>query len=192
MTNDDIAKSCPVAALADEAQRLIDAYNAVDVAEGAAQSEAPKDLEKKIHLENINNATHDYLAGVLDRASFLRATSAKGALFQIGIASSFVGTLDSLVSEARRLGDRRPPQAYMLVREEEKADSLQKAIDRMLYSIACYIESVGDARLEDACGDYFMSRAVNPHSYVDEAFAMLSTNEKRAASERLHPEDLRR
>ena len=43
-----------------------------------------------------------------------------------------------------------------------------------------FIESVADARLEDACGNYFMPRNLSDHSRVDEALAMLSVEDKAA------------
>ena len=121
--------ACPVAALADEAQRLIDAFNVVDEADTeAAEDQTMEGKVKKFHIEAIKQATNNFLDGVLDRASVLRATSAKGALFQIGIASSFASSL-----EVRVLDAARAPQTNVVDWEDEKRTACKKQ------SSACFI-----------------------------------------------------
>jgi len=62
---------CPVAALADEARRLIDAYAAVD----EAALEAREDRRKHNRLESVRSSVHGFIYGIVDRATFVRATS---------------------------------------------------------------------------------------------------------------------
>ncbi|MGE3266861.1 hypothetical protein [Methylocystis sp.] len=119
-------EACPVAALADEAERLVDAYAAVEDA-----SESDEKVERYIP------ALSDFLDSIVDHASRERATSAKGALFQVAIASRFVEILESDALDNS---------------SEEK---IRRAIQRTLRSVAHYIESTGGIRLKDSCARHF-------------------------------------
>ena len=55
--------------------------------------------------------------------------------------------------------------------EAEKAAHYLKAVDRMAYSIAAWIEATNDVRLEDVCCDYFMCRRRSPHEAFAKAMA---------------------
>jgi hypothetical protein len=156
---------CPVAALADEARRLIDAYDAAN----EAMIDAEDDQRRESHFESVRGAIHKFIYGVVDRATFLQATSGKGALFQLCILNDLVDDLQALADPA--LGERREGDA-------EKSREMEHKISRVLYSIAGYLENVGDARLEDACSDYWMDRRYNPFVRVDEAFALLAEKGK--------------
>jgi len=152
---------CPVAALADEARRLIDAYAAAD----EAALEAREDQRKHDHFERVRSTVHKFIYGVVDRATFVQATSAKGALFQLCVLNDLVDDLQALADPA--LGERRAGDA-------EKSREMEHKVNRVLYSVAGYIESVGGARLEDACSDYWMERRYSPFASVDEAFGLLA------------------
>jgi hypothetical protein len=156
---------CPVAALADEARGLIDAHAAADEAALVAR----EDQRRESHLESVRSTVHEFIYGVVERATFLQAISAKGALFQLCILYNYVDDLQTLADPA--LGERREGDA-------EKSREMEHKISRVLYSIAGYIESVGDARLEDACSDYWMDRRYSLFANVDEAFTMLAARRK--------------
>lgn len=142
------ARPCPVAALADEARLLINALEDVD-----AVPDPKEPPQNKLHRDKLMDTTTDYLAAVVDRASRLETESAKGALFQICAISHFVNNLDDVI--IREIDARTPPAS--------------KAIMRLLHSIAAYIEKTTPARLDEACGDWYMLRSVSENGCLDEA-----------------------
>lgn len=148
---------CPVAALIPEAESLIDAYAATDAAHGEAVR-APETDERKraaCRLDTQIKMTFDYLEGLKHRASFLEATSARGALFQLCLINSLTCDLETYAADENR----------------SNAIEAEHAIDRMLYSIAGFIEHETGEKMEDACSDYFMARRINPHRIVAAALA---------------------
>ena len=136
---------CPVAALIAEAESLIDAYAATDAAHGEAVRD-PKTDERQaaaFRLDSQQQQTFDYLEGVKARASYLEASSARGALFQLCLINSLTSDLETYAPDE----DRR------------NVIEAEHAISRMLYSIAGFIERETGEKMEDACSDYFMARS---------------------------------
>ncbi|HMK89135.1 MAG TPA: hypothetical protein VK446_05825 [Methylocystis sp.] len=99
---------------------------------------------------------HRLKDSTLDRASQFPAASAKGVLFEICIASYYVDDPDALCCSGP---------------SPKQATELKKSIDRMLYSIAAFIEGATGARMEDACSGYFFERRHSPHGAVAKAMA---------------------
>ncbi len=156
---DKSPRPCPVAALADEARLLINALEDVD-----AVPDPEEPIQNKLHRDKLMNTTTDYLAAVVDRASRLDADSAKGALFQICAITHFLNDLDDVIIS--KLDARTPPAS--------------KAILRLLHSIAAYIEKTTPARLNDACGDWYMLRTVSENGCLDEALEISKRVRERA------------
>jgi len=155
-------KNCPVAALADEAQKLIDAKDAADKASiHSATSETKLDAQRTL------DAASRFLKGVVVRATFLRPQSARGALFQLCVISDLVDELEGCVVSKGFVEGR--PETFPSP-HDEKAGELQKKIARALDSIAGYIEETTGARREDACGDYYIARHLSDHFKLSEAY----------------------
>ena len=157
---------CPVSALAREAKLLIDRYNAADnIAVEAAQKieEANRTGAEEDRRDAVTKHTgaqrqmdqcFDFLDGVASRATYLRAESARGALFQLFLISDKINSLSSLVIDE---SDRR------------KANQIEAATDRMLYSVAEFIEHTFGVSPADTCGEFYMSAKLNPHKSINEA-----------------------
>ncbi len=103
---------CPVAVLADEARRLHVAYTAVEL-------ELSKD-ENNVRLEAMRDAAFSFRLGLENRATFLRAASAKGAMFQLSLLASLVDDLESYAAPA--LAKTAP--------EDWRPDAAQAAVDK--------------------------------------------------------------
>jgi hypothetical protein len=157
---------CPVAALIAEAESLIDAYAAADAAHGEAVRDPKTDERQRaaFRLDTQIKQTFDYLEGVKHRASFLKATSARGALFQLCLINDLTNDLETYGGE----------------NDGRDANAAEHAIDRMLYSIAGFIEHETGEKMEDACGDYFMARRIDPHSIVAAAMARAKSDNEGA------------
>lgn len=139
------ARPCPAATLADEAQKLIAAHIAVD-----------EHVADHMRKSDLLVTTTDFLDAVMRRASYVRTDSARGALFQICAISHHLADLnDVIMSEV----DARTPPA-------------SKAIERLLHSLIGFIEEATDARMADACGDWFMTKWASEHGRLDEALAI--------------------
>lgn len=135
-------ESCPAAALAAEAQRLAHAAYTLDTLHapstvGLTASEA----------ELIEKATLDWLESVLNRASYVRAKSARGALFQLVVAGD--------IAQSGDYGE---------------------AITRLLNSVADYIEEFTGEKREEACAERFMPRSLNRHKLVERALQIAEAN----------------
>jgi hypothetical protein len=162
----EVRAECPVAALIAEAESLIDAYAAADAAHGEAVRDPKTDERQRaaFRLDTQIKQTFDYLEGVKHRASFLKATSARGALFQLCLINSLTCDLETYAADEDR----------------GNAIEAEHAIDRMLYSIAGFIEHETGEKMEDACSDYFMSRRLNPHAIVAAAIALAKSDNEGA------------
>jgi hypothetical protein len=155
---EDRAAECPVAALIHEAQSLIDAYDAADGAHTKSVWAPKTDETRKVafrHDAQIEQ-TFNFLEGVKARATYLKATSARGALFQICLINGLTCDLET----------------YGAGNDNRDADAAEHAINRMLYSLAEFIERETGEKMENACSDYFMGRNINPHEIVAEAMAL--------------------
>jgi hypothetical protein len=155
---EDRGAECPVAALIPETQSLIDAYCAADSArlEARRLPKADDVWKPEFRHDDQMSRTHDYLDGVRARASYLKATSARGALFQLCLINALTCDLETYGAE----------------NDNRDADAAEHAINRMLYSLAEFIERETGEKVENACGDYFMGRNINPHEIVAEAMAL--------------------
>lgn len=146
--------ACPVAALADEARQLHRAYT-------AAEREIFTD-ENNVRLHAMRDAAFAFRLGFENRATFLRATSAKGAMFQLSLLASLIDDLESYAAPApARADDWRPDATRAAV---EKAN-------RLLYSVAGYLEAASGIDLKAAAGDFWMTRRLDPFEHVREAIA---------------------
>ena len=162
----EVRAECPVAALIAEADSLIDAYASADAAHGEAVRTPETDERKRaaFRLETQEKLTSVYLDGVKHRASFLKATSARGALFQLCLINSLTSDLETYAADEYR----------------GNAIEAEHAITRMLYSIAGFIERETGEKMEDACGDYFMARRIDPHAIVAAALARAKSDNEGA------------
>lgn len=152
MAKDSNNTHCPVAPLADEAQRLIAAHNAVDQkAIGAAEADKPR-------YHETMELTVGALDAVVERASWLEAKSAKGALFQVCALVDMLNLFDA-------------------------ESSHEKAAQRLLHSLASYIESTSpdNASLEDYGDGWFLDRRHSAHAYLAEAFRLAEARGEEAA-----------
>ena len=139
--------ACPVAALLPEARQLIDAMEVL------AEDTTPADSGERLRQERFQEAAHLFMDSLKDRASYLRAESALGALFQLAMIHDIANDLETAASDGRRYHD------------------IEQAIYRMACSVATFIEGSTGARREDACGDYYMSKRVDPHNTIKWALA---------------------
>ncbi len=165
---------CPVAALADEARRLIDAHNAVDDAKSPEN-----DLREKWRMEAREQVALDFLKGVLDRSTYLQPQSGKGALFQLCVVSELVQDLHSLVF-AFAPGvdaDEDPIESD----EARKANCIKGKIERTLFSISEFIERMTGDTIADAGLRYFMNPNLSDHTKLSEALALAEAMRKDAA-----------
>ena len=156
---------CPLEGLITEAQALIDAHDAADSAESDLTSDdSEAGRAASIRLRTQMDKVLEYLDGVKLRASFLKATSARGALFQLCLINDLAGDLDAYRSKG-------------VTRDPHKAEA---AIERMLHSVAGFIERESGQKIEDACGGYFMGRATSPHEVVASVLALRPSDKKEA------------
>jgi hypothetical protein len=81
------------------------------------------------------------IGNIQDRAAYLLAKSARGALFQIALISDYEAAIDDGI---------------------DNAAGAKRAIRLMLYSVRSWIEQ-GTATAGDAASEYFMCRELNPH-----------------------------
>jgi len=139
--------ACPVAALLPEARQLI---GAMDV---FADFATPADGGERLRQEGFQQAAHLFMDSLKDRASYLQAESALGALFQLAMIHDIANDLETAGDEGRRYHD------------------IEQAIYRMSCSVATFIEHSTGARREDACGDYYMSKRIDPHNKIKRALA---------------------
>ena len=155
---------CPVAALIPEAESLIDAYAAADAAHSEAVRDPKTDERQRaaFRLDTQIKLTSVYLEGVKHRASYLKATSARGALFQLCLINALTCDLET----------------YAADEDSGNAAEAEHAINRMLYSIAGFIEHETGEKMEDASGDYFMARRINPHRIVAAALARAKSEDE--------------
>ena len=96
---------------------------------------------------------HLFMDSLKDRASYLLAESALGALFQLAMIHDIANDLETAGNDGRRYHD------------------IEQAIYRMACSVANFIEHSMGARREDACGDYYMSKRIDPHNTIKRALA---------------------
>jgi hypothetical protein len=139
--------ACPVAALLPEARQLI---GAMDV---FADHAMPEDSRERFLQEGFQQALHLFMDSLKDRASYLQAESALGALFQLAMIHDIANDLETAADDGRRYND------------------IEQAIYRMACSVANFIEHSMGARREDACGDYYMSKRIDPHNKIKRALA---------------------
>jgi hypothetical protein len=132
---------CPVAALLTQAERLIDAHERIE--ELAASDER---VPAKREVPATSVGLHFLLDEIETRASFLQATSAGGALFQICVASHWL----ELISEGENPGNL------------DRAEMLRG----VLYSLATFVESVAGGRNENACREYYMPQFSAPCAHA--------------------------
>ncbi len=149
-TSENRVTECPVAALADEARALIAGYRA------ASDALAKETDENKLwHLEHgPQSATYDFLKATIDRATYLRALSAKGALFQLCVVSELAEDLEAFAT----------PTA--------EVTRISEKIKRTLHSVSGFIEKATGAGLVDSCSDYFLDPQISDHAKIEEAMAL--------------------
>jgi hypothetical protein len=122
---------CPVAALVAEAEKLIEAHNSRE------ELIAPREgLAEKKEIHTADARLHLRLDELETLASSLPATSARGALFQICVASHWL----ELMSDHENSGIERRA----------------KMLERILYSLAMFVENVIGSRREEAWREYYM------------------------------------
>ena len=147
---------CPVAELARNAQANTDAFEHAELAvHGAAQ-------DRKVDLGLQKEALVEDLRGIEERASHLLASSGAGAMFQLHLIASWADCINTWVPEHSD--------------HARDCDEFMKGIRRMLYSAQAYIETVSAENPDDACGEYYMSRRLNPHRLIKEALAAEGAN----------------
>lgn len=135
---------CPVASVAEKYRRTIDSYKAVEEREFAEGLGSVKDqMSSLTHCEATLRAL----------ASFERATSIRGALFQMVMAYDFIGVAMHHHSWAR--GDREPPQEVLVAKQ---------AAYRLLYSAAQVIANTHGVPERDYAGDYHLG--VDPFEFM--------------------------
>lgn len=128
--------SCPVAGLADKYRRMIDCYREVEEHEFAEGIGSVRD--------QISSLTH-WEATLRALASFEKATSIKGALFQIVMAYDFIGVAVHHHAWAR--GDRAPPREVLVAKQ---------AAYRLLHSAVQLIAQSHEIPARDYAGDYHL------------------------------------
>lgn len=139
------SETCPAAALAAEAQRLAHAAYTLDM------RHAPSIVGlNATEVDLMEKTTLDYLDSVLKRASYVRAKSAHGALFQLVVAADIVDS--SVEGEA------------------------VKSLIRLLDSVADYIEELSGVKREEACAERFMPRYLNRHRLIERALEIAEAN----------------
>ncbi len=139
--------ACPIAALLPEARQLIGAMGVF------AEAATPADGGERLRQEGFQQAAHLFMDSLKDRASYLQAESALGALFQLAMIHDIATDLEPAADDDRRYHD------------------IEQAIYRMACSVANFIEHSMGSRREDACGDYYMSKRIDPHNTIKRALA---------------------
>jgi hypothetical protein len=135
-------KSCPVAQLAYEQQALWETHLRLDDqhvnADGVCTKEMINDRDQRVmELVEVNE----------DHASYLRASSFAGALFQMMLAHSDLENLESWLPRDDESGPGH--QSYRRAR-------------RLLYSAVRQIEAATGHRREGLCGNFYMSALADP------------------------------
>ena len=134
---------CPVEALSRQADELIKAYGAADRA--ALTNVGSAGTELALWADRIARN----LDAVEAQACQIRATSGRGALFQIHILAMLADRIASWPHEGT---------------PEYRANQKDlKVMLRLLYSIGDVVETATGVSPERACRDYYMPHRMNPH-----------------------------
>ncbi|MGD9540764.1 hypothetical protein [Methylocystis sp.] len=135
---------CPVADLADEAERALQAQDA-----------SSDNLDEAIFV--------DIVSATVDRASFLRAKSAKEAAFQL---VALMGLVERMASLVQSVAEAEPGESpYCELQEAEKT---KEEMNRLIYSVADVLESV-DGKLGAAVKEYSMPADIDPFAKIEGA-----------------------
>ena len=149
--------SCPVAILARENAALGAAHDAADDAAIAIRkAKDPEAAQKIMRLERQGEAISARRVALQSYAANLPATSAEGALFQLGMIANLVDTLFSWLPEK---GERRKE----LEREEAE-------VQMMLRGLVAYVERSARVNLSDTPAACMFEEGA-PHAEFAEAIA---------------------
>lgn len=107
-----------------------------------------------IHARDLMDLIGEALDGTLARASWLQAESARGALFQLGVLADVLSLHDA-------------------------ADPDKKAANRILQSLAAFIEKSEGVNREDCCGSYYLRAACLSMNDWPRLSSFLSESKKR-------------
>jgi hypothetical protein len=130
---------CPTAALAEETRLVIEAQEHFS----RVRADAIVRGETRSRYDPIETLSESILDAAMERASDRRATSARGALFQLCVLAALVEGLEDCACAGDAEGARK-----------KRAE-----ITRILHSVVGFIEAQSDARIEDFHGDYFLPRS---------------------------------
>ncbi|MFG1414060.1 hypothetical protein V5G24_23445 [Xanthobacter sp. VTT E-85241] len=142
---------CPLLPVIQEVRALSAAWDRALVRRSRAGHAA------QIAIDAQMEAISDVQDCLVARASQLLPESAVGAMFHI-----------HLISYLAELVEDRIPQDS---EREQEALEMIKRIKTMCYAVRTYIEHTSGARAEDALGEYYMARELDPHVLVEGALA---------------------
>jgi hypothetical protein len=140
---------CPAASLADEAKKLIQISESLD----GAITPNPK-------IERMNETVSRFMEATHERSQFVQAQSGKGALHQIASLRHFVLELEGMAAAS----------------DDTRAFQLEAACNRILHSLASFIETTTGAKREDAGADYYLQRTQSPFVLIEEAKTIGGSN----------------
>jgi hypothetical protein len=130
---------CPAAALAEEIRLVIEAQEHFS----RARADAIASGKSQSRYDPIESLSESILDVAMEHASVRRATSARGALFQLCVLAALVEDLEDCACAGDADGARKK----------------RTEITRLLHSVVGFIEAQSEARIEDFHGDYFLPRS---------------------------------
>jgi hypothetical protein len=145
-------RDCPVAPLVAEARTLANAYRQIEAridwgkADQAGRSVAWDLLRNKL------SANYEMQTAVETHASVLAAKSALGALFQLALIKTEAEKIEQLAGHF----------------DQRLAGQGLEKIERMVWSIANFIEAATGVKFSDAHGEWYMYQDSNPHLELDD------------------------
>ena len=144
-----MSAACPVAAIAAELHRVLEASGRIDDAKVGVTGPAYNDLEAQ------EQALLDRQYALQDAASHQLAVSWPGAMIQLALLLSAVDSLASFAAD----------------REEHRVGELERHASRLAHSIMVFMERTSGLSRDDFAGDYYISRDLDPHARVQRAMA---------------------
>ena len=143
------AATCPVAEMAAELHRVIQASGRVEDAKVGVTGRAYHDLEAQ------EQALRDRQYALEDAASHEVAASWPGAMIQIML----------LLNDFERVASYADPDYG------GEAGQLHRKASRLAYSLMTFMERTSGLNRDDFAGDFYISRDFDPHAQFERALA---------------------
>ena len=143
--------ACPVAALAAEVRAVTAALDRNEDEQGRVGRRGAG----MVHLEQVNRLLEDRRGAIEEAAAQRRATSAEGVLFQLALVLDAAGQIES----------------YTKDRHSTEVERACRQLAGLVHSVARFLEREAGLDREEAFGDWYLSRDLDPPATVEAALA---------------------